>query len=426
MAAAGAALAGCGVARPTTDLTLSTEPVTLRCAWWGSDNRHERTFKAIEAFQRRYPNITVRGEFNEFGGYWNRMATAFAANDAPDLLQNDELYVRSYADRGALFDLGALSAQLDTSQYPETALDTGRVQDVLYALPCGTGARTIVTNVAVLDRLGMDLPDDLTWTWDDLRAFGEEINRRSGGEVWGIDRLSIDTHNIAVWARQHGADLYDEIGNVILPPELLAQWWGYLRELTDSGASPPPSVQVESLTATLSQLPIVNGSAVMTGMFSNEITGVQAAAPDTELRLLRFPRTRGSDRIGLFYKPSMYWSVSAASEHPAEAALLLDFFSNDTEATDILGTERGAPPNSAVLDRLRPTLAPPARQASDYEQALQPLVGEPSPLTPPGASGSGSIAQRYYTNVIFGSSTPEQAAAGFIEELRLTVDTARG
>ena len=42
-------------------------PAELRVAWWGSQDRHNRTIKAIELFQKKYPNIKVTYEFAGWG-----------------------------------------------------------------------------------------------------------------------------------------------------------------------------------------------------------------------------------------------------------------------------------------------------------------------------------------------------------------------
>ncbi|MDX3106771.1 hypothetical protein ACIBO5_33400 [Nonomuraea angiospora] len=41
----------------------------------------------------------------------------------------------------------------------------------------------------------------------------------------------------------------------------------------------------------------------------------------------------------------MYWSISARSKHPAEAALFVDFLADSQEAADVLLTGRGVPAN---------------------------------------------------------------------------------
>src|SRR5690242_5902577 len=103
---AGAALAACGGSGGgDAGGEISGRPVTLRFTWWGSDARHKRTQQVIDLFTTAHPNITVKGEFKDWNGYWDALATTVAANDAPDIIQMDELYLASYAQRGALLDL---------------------------------------------------------------------------------------------------------------------------------------------------------------------------------------------------------------------------------------------------------------------------------------------------------------------------------
>ena len=37
--------------------------VKLRMAWWGSQERHDKTLKAIELFESKYPHITIAAEY---------------------------------------------------------------------------------------------------------------------------------------------------------------------------------------------------------------------------------------------------------------------------------------------------------------------------------------------------------------------------
>jgi multiple sugar transport system substrate-binding protein len=64
------------------------EPAELRMAWWGNDDRAERTMKVIELFQEAYPDITVQGEPNGGAGdHFQILDTQLAANNAPDIIQ---------------------------------------------------------------------------------------------------------------------------------------------------------------------------------------------------------------------------------------------------------------------------------------------------------------------------------------------------
>jgi multiple sugar transport system substrate-binding protein len=118
----------------------------------------------------------------------------------------------------------------------------------------------------------------------------------------------------------------------------------------------------------------------------------------------------------------MYWSVSGKSEHPAEAALLVDFLLNSESAAGIIGTERGIPANAAIRDFLADGLSDTDAAAVAYQDRVTP--GTAPVVTPNGASGIEGILQRYTQQVLAGQSTPEDAAEAFIAELQAEIDAA--
>ena len=424
IAAALALTTACGVGTQTGDVALSEEPVTLRFAWWGSDARHALTQEAIDAFEAENPTITVEGEFSDWTGYWDRIATTFAANDAPDVVQMDEYYLRTYADRGALLDLGQASEFLDTSAFSELSLASGQAEGVQYALPTGLSTLAVTANVGLFEQYGIPLPDDTTWTWDDFAAVSARFAQASGGAVAGLPVLGMDVGQMNVWARQHGTSIYDEQGAVSLDPAVLAQWWTYVRGLMDTGATPRAERQAEFMGATLNQSGIVVGEAALQPQYNTQVSSLQGVMPDAELALLQLPRDAGGEGPGTYYKPSMYWSVAASTEHPAEAARFLDFLANSPVAAEILGTDRGIPANPQQLEAIRPSLDGPALAAAEFQERIADVVTEAPPLTPPGASGIEQLSRRYVTEVIFDRLTPEQAAQGFVDELTTSVANA--
>ena len=48
----------------------------------------------------------------------------------------------------------------------------------------------------------------------------------------------------------------------------------------------------------------------------------------------------------------MLYAISAKSQHPKEAAKLLNFLVNDPEGVEIIGTERGIPASKVALEQL--------------------------------------------------------------------------
>jgi multiple sugar transport system substrate-binding protein len=406
-----------------TDQELSSEPVTLRFTWWGADDRHKRTQQVIELFQKKHPNITVRGEFKEWNGYWDSLATTVAANDAPDIIQMDELYLASYAERGALLDFNEARKHLDTAGFDSKALATGAIGGKQYGLPVGLSAYSIIVNTDLLAKYGVALPDDTKWTWEDLRKAGEQVSKAGGGAVWGIQSWGFnDAGGLHIWARQAGAALFDDKGKVVIPPEVLQNYWAYLLDIAKNGIAPPPSVTVEKASAGLSQSATATNIAAFATWWNTQLTAVTAAS-GAKLKLLRMPGEAQAKAPAAYFKPSMFWSVSSRSKHPAEAAAFVNFLANSEEAAKVLLTERGVPANEKVRASITDKLKETDKAAAEFLDKLP--VSDPPRVTPNGASTIEAIQKRHTENVLFGRSTPEQAAAAFIKELQSEVDSAR-
>jgi multiple sugar transport system substrate-binding protein len=418
---AAAALAACGGGGGDAGGDVSTDPVTLRFTWWGSDARHQRTQQVIDLFKKEHPNITVKGEFKDWNGYWDSLATTVAANDAPDIIQMDELYLASYAERGALLDLGTASKHLNTADFDAAALGTGKVDDKQYALPVGLSTYSLVVNTDLLDKYKVTAPDDATWTWDDLKTLGAQVSKASGGKVTGVQSWGFDAGGLNIWARQNGASLYDDAGKVVIPPAVLAAYWQYLADLAKQGIAPDPSVTIERAGAGLDQSGTATNTSAFATWWNTQLTSLSAASGQN-LKLLKLPSESKAASPGAYYKPSMYWSISARSKHPAEAALFVDFLANNQAAADILLTDRGVPANTKIRAGISPKLTGPDLAALQYLDAIK--VGPAPRVTPNGASGIEAILKRHTEEVLFGRQTPQAAATAFIKELQAEIDAA--
>lgn len=412
-------LAGCGIGGGG-EMVLSDEPVELRIAWWGSDLRAQQTNEAIEAFQKEYPRITVRGEYKEFGAYWDGLATTFAANDAADVVQMDEQYFNSYSDRGALWDLNEAAEFLDLSKIDPELLPTGQVDGAQFALPIGSGVLAFAVNADLFAQYGMELPDDTAWTWDDYADIANELAQRGGGDITGTAITGgVDVGSLRYWSRQHGNELFAENGDVSLDPGLLVEQWEYYAGLIASGAADTAQQMVEDTGAGVEGGRLATGKTAFGLIHNTQITALRSGS-GADMRLLQLPQ---NGTPANFIKPAMYWSVSAGSEHPAEASLLVDFLVNSREAADILGTERGVPANTEILEYLGPQLDESERMAVDYLEAV--VTGDPIRVTPNGGSSVNPLITRYGQEVYFGETKPEDAADAFIAELQGEIDATK-
>lgn len=421
-ATAGLALSACSSGASSSDAELSDDPVTISMTFWGADTRAQLTEQMIDAFEKEYPNITVDMQYKDWTGYWDQLATATAAGDAPDVITMDELYLSSYAERGALLDLSTVSDYIQTDDIDPTALATGEVDGALYALINSVGAYSIVVNTDLLAQYGFDLPDDSTWTWDDLAELSAEITQASGGEVAGFQGWGFDAAGPNIWARQSGESLYDDEGNISVDPEVLADYWTYIKGLTDNGATPQASEIIERQQAGVTANSLATNKAVFAPAWATQLTALQAASGE-HLALLKIPGESTAKESGLYFKPGQYYTVSAQSEHPAEAAEFINYMVNNEDIWKIGGTDRGIAANTTIRTSVAPSLTETDQAASTYLDEIE--VGDPPRVTPNGASSIETILSRYTQDVIFGQTSPADAAKAFIAELQGEIDAAK-
>ncbi|TAP43339.1 extracellular solute-binding protein [Arthrobacter sp. S39] len=412
VAASVLALSGCA-AGGGTPAAEETGPVTIRFTWWGGDGRQKATQKVIDAFQAENPNITVVGEYSDWNGYWDKLATQVAANDAPDIIQMDEKYVREYGDRGALLDLKKLNG-LDTSGIDPDTLKSGEVDGQLVGLVTGVATFCIAANPAVLEKAGVALPDDTKWTWDDYQKLGEQVSD-SGSGATGVG-VQYGDQDLYIWARQHGDRLYDDEGKVVIKPETLTSFWKHTLELSTSGAGPKPSAIIENASASLNQTSIAKNEMGLAGVFSTQLTAYSGAAGQ-ELKLLRLPGESTADERGAYYKPSMFWSVSSRTKHQKAAEKFLNYLTNSQTAGDIMLTERGIPANTRIREAISSKLNATDKAAIAFTDAIADEVRPAPPITPAGGSTITDILSRYTSDILFERTTPEKAAQPFIDEL---------
>jgi multiple sugar transport system substrate-binding protein len=419
LTAAAAALTACGGSGPGSD----SGPVTLRFAWWGADVRAAYTQKIIDAFHAKNPTITVKAEWVEWSGYWDRMATSVAANDAPDVIQMDASYLRSYADRGALLDLSR-EASLKTDDIDPTALATGKTSEGLFGLAAGITSVAVLLNTGLAKQAHLQRPDDKTWTWKDYATYAAQItNAKLPGGVHGAASGGLDEPGLQLWAAQRGQHLYDDQGKVVLDPAVAAEWWQYQVDLMHAGAVAPASVAVESMGGSIDQSPTSKNQVALSPVFANQVTAYTDAGAEN-IVLLRPPAQTAGGSSGLSYKSAMYWSVSSRTKHPKESIAFLNFLENSPEAADLMLAERGIPANTVMRDRIAPKLSPTDALALDYIDSIADVVQTPPPVPPAGASGADAMVQRYGSDVLFGKRTPTDAAKAFIEELADSVESA--
>jgi multiple sugar transport system substrate-binding protein len=403
-------------AEPTE--AAAPEPVDLHFAWWGSQTRHDRTIAVIELFMEQNPHINITYEFASFGDYWPLLATKAAAGELPDVIQQDYAYFKQYVTDGLIIPLDPYvdDGTIDLSSVPDEAIDGGRVDGQLYALSLGTNSQSFVIDVDLFEQAGVPLPEP-DWTWADFEETVLAIHESLG--IYGIDGGLTNPQIINGYLLSLDQGLYNEDGTALgfSDQQLLVDYFAMLVRLQEAGAMRSREDEIAA-PSTLEDNTFVRSESAMYFAHTNQFVGLSGAAGEgRNLIMVPVPRAADSTQSANYLKPSMFFSISAHSEHPDEAALFIDFFTNSEEATAILGPERGVPISTAIQDVMKPQLTAAEVAPFDFLASL-----EVSPIRPPDPARHGEIQ----TNIagplvidplLFGELTPEEAAEVYISEV---------
>ncbi|MBE2240650.1 MAG: sugar ABC transporter substrate-binding protein [Caldilineaceae bacterium] len=366
----------------------------LRVAWWGSQNRHDRTIAAIELFEQLHPEIKVVYEFSGWDDHWTKMTTQAAGGNLPDVMQQDYARLEEWVSRGLLMPLDAYVADgtLNFDNVSESALAGGIIDGQLYGVNLGTNSMVIVIDADKLAEAGLEAPRP-DWTFAEFEALATQLH-----ENLGIYGFTGGLSNEQLWKNLYlslGEWVYNEDGSALgyEDDQPLLDYLGMVKRMQDAGIIPTRETEVAEQGSSVEDNDIVSGDAAMTYVWSNQLVALSAAAGEgRNFLLVPMPRPEGGASTN-YLKPSMFFSITSQAKNPDAAAMFIDFFTNDIEANKILMAERGVPISSAVRDALQPELDVAQQQIFNYIAEIESSV---SPIPPPDAAGHANVINNVY------------------------------
>ncbi|MFZ1768942.1 MAG: sugar ABC transporter substrate-binding protein, partial [Caldilinea sp.] len=369
-------------------------PSELRVAWWGSQNRHDRTIAAIELFEQLHPEIKVVYEFSGWDDHWTKMTTQAAGGNLPDVMQQDYARLEEWVSRGLLMPLDAYVADgtLNFDNVSESALAGGIIDGQLYGVNLGTNSMVIVIDADKLAAAGLEAPSP-DWTFADFEQLATQLHENLG--VYGFTG---GLSNEQLWKNLYlslGEWIYNEDGSALgyADDQPLIDYLSMVKRMQDTGVIPTREMEVAEAGSSVEDNYIVSGDAAMTYVWSNQLVALSAAAGEgRNFLLVPMPRPEGGASTN-YLKPSMFFSITSQAKNPDAAAMFIDFFTNDIEANKILMAERGVPVSSAVREALQPELDVAQQQIFNYIADIESSV---SPIPPPDVAGHANVMNNVY------------------------------
>ena len=338
----------------TGGTSTAEEKVQLTFSWWGGDERHETTEKAIQAFMEKYPHIVVTPEYGAWNGWEEKQSLNIVGGNGADVMQVNWNWIESYSGNGTNFvNLEEYADVLDLSQFPDSALELCKADGKLMAVPVAMTGRVFYWNKTTFDEIGCPIPTDL----ESLLAAGAAF------EAYGEDYYPMDLNQydrmifMVYYLESRYNKPWVENNKIQYTKEEIQEGLEFITGLEEAHVLPTlATVAGDMADSTDKNSKWIDGKYCGIFEWDSSANKFRQALeqsvnkPGQEFVLGEFVKM--GDYQGGFTKISMGLAVSSTSKHPKEAAMLINFLLNEQEGVEISSTTRGIPCSKTAVQIL--------------------------------------------------------------------------
>ena len=332
-------LCSCGAKEEYVEVMNQTE---ISCSWWGNDVRHLYTIDGIGLFMEQNPDIHVSYRYGIWDGYERRNKVFMYSNTESDVMQINFAWIKQYSPDGdGYYDLNKLSDFIDFSNFTAEDLEYGTVDGKLNALPIALNTSTVFYNKDLFDSYGLSLPE----TWDDLLK-ASEVMSKDDVYVLGMAKKHVFLLLNAYLEQTRGTTLFNEDGKLVASRDDIEYMIEFYKELIDK--------KVMMHIDDFSNGEFINQKVAGTICWVSDADKYCGDLGDSGVNVIvgDYPSAKNAKRGGRYIKPATMYALSNATEHPEEAARLLNYLLNDPGMALLQGTEKGVPVSHSAVKAL--------------------------------------------------------------------------
>ena len=316
-------------------LTASAEDISGTVTMWSfplSADDAALFAPIVEAFNAEYPNVTIDIQYLPWNGRYEKMLTAIAGGEAPNVVYLNDFQVPLFAATDNLVPISEVYTQEELdAMYTEGSLGALSYDGTLYALPILQNSLGYLYNVDLFVEAGLD-PENPPQTWDEMKdAIAKLTKTDENGEItqagarFDLNRPSPVTSIMnQVW--QAGGNILDENNNVVINSEETANALNFIKSLFDDGY-----IQKSNITG--GGFEFASGKVgIELEVEPSKVTQVANANPDLNFKV--GPILTGEKKIG-YVTVGSYAMFSKAENREATIAWL-KFLTNKENTQSIL------------------------------------------------------------------------------------------
>ncbi len=325
-------------ARPFLRGPDDTARVTLRLVHWGDDREAAIVVRLLAGFKQKHPHIRV--ERIHPGGaeaLKTKVQTMAAAGDPPDVFQCGYERIAGWAEKQLLANLEPFIERDRQSEDPDALLldefypnviDTFRYdgktigRGPLYAIAKDFTTVGFYYNKDLFRKAGVAEPPTDGWTWQEFIETARRIGRLKG--CFGADFVTWEPM-LRLFCWSHGVDFtYDRFETFDFTDERLREALDRLRGWFEEDTRALRSAKTQLETG---EEPFLSGRVGLAGPFGRWKIPVFRLITDFEWDFAPLPHAEGQPPVNGTFTSA--WAMSARTEHPDEAWLLIRYLSGE-------------------------------------------------------------------------------------------------
>ncbi|MGQ0842426.1 sugar ABC transporter substrate-binding protein [Actinokineospora sp.] len=173
------AVAGCAGSGSSGGDSAAAGPRTLTVWLMNGSAPTDLTDALHKEFQETHKDVTVRYEVQQWNGIQDKLTTALAGNDAPDVIELGNTQAPKFAAANVLLDVTAAGKDFNSDQWLGSLKDSGSWDGKQYAVPFYAANRMVLYRKDMFEQAGITAPPASRQEWLDaitkLRAkFGAD------------------------------------------------------------------------------------------------------------------------------------------------------------------------------------------------------------------------------------------------------------
>jgi len=194
----------------------------------------------IKSFNNKFPNIKIDLQVLPWTGRYEKMLTAIASGNPPNIVYLNDFQIPLFASTGNLVSISDTFSSSELANYTPNALKAVTYGGKVYAIPILTDSLGYLYNVDLFKQAGLD-PSSPPETWDDLEKAIKALTKKDAqGNIiqWGarfaLNRPSPVTSILPfVWSA--GGQILDSNGKVAINSPETIRALEFIKGLYDKG-----------------------------------------------------------------------------------------------------------------------------------------------------------------------------------------------